>query len=300
MALSRNAPALVALVAMSACGEAGSDVSSFEDGGEVTGSVSGEELTPLTWMAGTSSSYSFNGNGWPSEHTVVKIGDTERACGQGEFLKPPAGPANNLLLDLFDDPTQPDSRVAEPGTFEVSRIMDSISSSRRAIATFTHRAADGAGFLKTAQSGTVTVLTASADGISGTFDLGFSNGDQLTGTFGASLCEAPFPPLRIQTPGNLPEVQRIEITIEFAGCSPSEVVIEARSETAISTSELLEIEDGIWQLDSFMPTNNSYEATVTAKDDEGQPLIELSLAFEVNAESPTKIDTAVTCTGGPQ
>jgi len=181
MPLLRNVITLAMLAAMSACGEASSGAVPFEEKATVTGTVYGQALTPVTWMAGTSSGYTFNRNQWISDHTVVKIVDTERHCGESDSRQMPSGPRNSLLLDLFDDPAQPDSRATEPATFEVSGNTGPISSSRRAIATFLHSASSGTNFIMTAQSGMVTVMTVSANGISGTFDLVFLNGDRLTG-----------------------------------------------------------------------------------------------------------------------
>jgi hypothetical protein len=173
--------------------------------------------------------------------------------------------------------------------------MGPISSSRRAIATFVHDAVVGRNFLMTAQSGTVTVLAVSADEISGTFDLVFNDDDRLTGSFDTSFCETPFPPLRINTPGNVPEMERLEINVQFAGASPAEVVLEANG-TWLTTTYLSEIEDGMWQLDTPMPTGN-YHATITANDEDGNQLCESSLAFELTKGSPVRIDAIVTCVG---
>ncbi len=300
MAFLRRVFTLAALAAASACGDAGSgeEVSFVEEGATVAGAVGGETLSPVTWMAGTSSGYSFNGDGWSSNHTVVRIVDTERACGQADLPNTPATSANSLLLELFDDPNQPDSRVTEPGTFEISSITGPISSSRRAIAAFVHDPVAGTFFFMTAQSGTVTVSSVSADGISGTFDLVFSNGDGLTGTFGALFCETPFPPVSIQTPGQVPEMGQLEINVQFLGAAPAEVVLEADGPW-LTTAHFSEIEDGIWQLDTLMPTGD-YEATVIANDEEGGPLCQFSLEFDLVEDTPTKIDTVVTCQGGSQ
>lgn len=309
MTLSRRVFTLLALAAASACGDAGSgeQVSFLEEGATVTGEVGGEELTPVTWMAGTSPAYSFNQHGWSSDHTVVKFVDTERGCGQSDFENPPTVAANSLLLDLFEDPTQPDSRVTEPGTFEVSSIEGPISSSRRAIATFVHDAVAGTSFLMTAESGTVTVSSASAEGISGTFDLvfntdafavGSSNEDRLTGTFGALFCETPFPPVRINTPGQTPETGSLEINVQLVGAAPAEVVLEADGPW-LTTASFSETDDGIWQLGTPMPTGD-YDAIVTASDEQGEPLCEFSLELSIVEGKPTKIDTVVTCQSGSQ
>lgn len=299
MAFSRSAFALAALMTASACGDTGSEVVAIEEHATITGTVYGEGLTPVTWMAGTSSGYTFNRAEWISDHTVVKIVDTERDCGESDFPEMLSGPRNSLLLDLFDDPTQPDSRVTQPATFEVSGNTGPISSSQRAIATFRHGASSGTNFIMTAQSGLVTVMTVSADGISGTFDLVFLDGDRLTGSFGALFCETPFPPVSIQTPGQIPEMEKLEINVQFVGCSPTEVVMEAESNTARTTSYFSELEDGLWQLDSSLPTGGAYAATITAKDDEGKPLVDVSLEFDLNKGSPVEFDTVVTCAGPP-
>lgn len=295
----RNVFTLSVLLLVGACGDAdssgntSSEALAFEEGATATGRVYGETLTPVTWLAGTSSGYSFNRAEWSSEHTVIKMVDTERDCGEGDFEGTRSVPTNSLLLDLFDDPSQLDSRVTEPGTFEVSSITEPISSSRRAIATFVHDTVVGTSFISTARSGTVTVSTADADGISGTFDLVFMEDDRLTGTFGASYCEAPFPPVSIQTPGNTPEMGSVQINVQLVGASPAEVVLVA-SGPWISTNYLTEVEDGMWQLDSGLPTGD-YDATFTANDEEGNTLCQFTLAFSVTKDEPTRIDTLVSC-----
>lgn len=295
----RNLFTLFVFLTVAACGDTdssgntSSEALAFEEGATARGTVYGETLTPVTWLAGTSSGYSFNRAEWSSEHTVIKIVDAERDCGEGDFEGTRSVPTNSLLLDLFDDPSRLDSRVNAPGTFEVSSITEPISSSRRAIATFVHDAVVGTSFLMTARSGTVTVSTADAHGISGTFDLVFMEDDRLTGTFGASHCEAPFPPVGIQTPGNTPEMGSVQINVQLVGASPAELVLVA-SGPWISTSYLTEVENSKWQLDSALPTGD-YDATFTANDEHGNTLCQFSLEFSVTKDEPTKIDTIVSC-----
>lgn len=152
----------------------------------MSGAVDGDDLVPVSVVAGVSPFYGFGRTMVLSEHTAVRITDVENTCIERD------GWSRQLFFDLFQDATQARSTVTAPTTLQVwlpDLNGGPIPTDGRAVVTFVRVLPGMAAHGSLAQSGSVTVTEVFEDGIAGTFDLAFDDGDRLTGAFSAPICK---------------------------------------------------------------------------------------------------------------
>jgi len=141
--------------------DSGSTDAALEQSAYVTGSITGwnqavnrEEWTldPKTTIAGIDDAYQFVFAKLTTEHHAISISDFDDYCGNEED---PLG--RTLYLDLFDNPSGPDSRVHSPGVFEAwspGLQETNIPDDKRVIAIVRESHEDGGAIIR-AQAGTV-------------------------------------------------------------------------------------------------------------------------------------------------
>jgi hypothetical protein len=164
-------------------GGAGGDGGTLEPSAMLSGSVEGESFAPVSVISGVSPLYVFVMTALETDHTAVAISGFADECGNTvvEGL--------SLYIDIFQNPSLPDSTVTEPGTFAAwlpPLNGGDTPTDNRAVLTFIDNGPTG-GSASVAQSGELTITSVSEAGISGTFDVTFENGE-LTGTFDAPAC----------------------------------------------------------------------------------------------------------------
>lgn len=175
----------VLLAGCSGC--AASSTQSTTGTAEVDGTVDGEPMTAASAMFGISPSYVFVFTHVISTHQEVAITDVSQSCADGRVTGSTA-----LYIDLFHDPSQPDSTVTSAGAFDVwlppINTGTPLPTGDMAVVTFDRPLTDGGGAGYLAQAGTVTVTDVSAGQIRGTFAVTFANG-ALSGSFTAPACD---------------------------------------------------------------------------------------------------------------
>jgi hypothetical protein len=135
---------------------------------------------------------------WMTQDGLVEEVDVLIAAGFngicGRLQQPQnVGQASDAILALATFAASPSGSVT-PGTYPVTATGLTGALYGPSLAYCQSAASE------TAQSGTVTFTAIDGATISGSFDLTFQNGDHLTGTFSAPVCDAPLSAVSQQSP----------------------------------------------------------------------------------------------------
>ncbi len=135
---------------------------------------------------------------WMTQNGAVEEVDVLIAAGFsgicGRLQQPQSiGQASDAMLALVTFAASPGSSVT-PGTYPVT------TTGLTGALYGPNPAHCSSAASEEAQSGTVTFTAIDGATISGGFDLSFQNGDHLTGTFSAPVCDAPLDALNKQGP----------------------------------------------------------------------------------------------------
>ncbi len=151
-----------------------------------TGRVSGAEFRPRSVIFGTASGYIFVRTIVDTDHTAVFASDSIEECGSTDVQ------GRALHIELFENPSVPNSQVTGPGDFQAWLPSlsggEALPTGNRAVIVLVAHTLKG-GMVQVAQSGSVTVTDVTAERLSGAFDVHFEDG-QLAGSFEAPKCDS--------------------------------------------------------------------------------------------------------------
>src|SRR5262245_5407602 len=142
---------LLLVLAMAGCGDGDDDVG---ESATVNGTVNGNSLVPVSAISGTTSPFIYVFTEVDTTFTAVAISDFQDECGNTNVI------GNSLYFSLFQDPTQSNSVVTEPGTFAVwlpdLNGQGPVPTGNQVVLSFFHNTEEG-GSGQTAASGSVTI-----------------------------------------------------------------------------------------------------------------------------------------------